>query len=91
MIIRATRNTFPEQRKTRFLRELAAEGFIPDRYQWVSSFESQGSPVSWLVDSSWMQLHECNTARTRKYMFRLLFSAALLFLVLMSAILLHWI
>jgi hypothetical protein len=87
VIIRATRNTFSDQRKTRFLRHLAAEGFIPDRTEWVSNLESAWSRVHWLVDTSWVQFHEGNTARTRKFMIRLLIAAVLLWLGTMATFL----
>ena len=91
VVIRATRNTFSDQRKTRFLRQLAAEGFIPDRYQWVSSFESKWSQVCWVVDASWLKLHEANTVRTRRFMIRLLLGAGMFWLGLMLALFFHWI
>ena len=34
--VRATRDTFTEQRKASFVRELAAEGFISDSYEPLS-------------------------------------------------------
>ncbi len=91
VVIRASRNSFSEQRKTFFLHELAAEGFIPDRYQWVSNFEANWSLVSWFVDASWVRVHESNTARTRKFMVRLLLSAAFCWLGMMAACLFGWI
>jgi hypothetical protein len=46
VIIRASCDTFSERRKLRFVRELAAEGFIADCFQW----SCRG--VRWLVDES---------------------------------------
>src|SRR5258708_19436005 len=37
VVIRATRDNFSEARKSFFIRELAAEGFIPDACGWFSS------------------------------------------------------
>ena len=34
VLVRATRDTFSSARKEYFIRELAAEGFIPDEFQW---------------------------------------------------------
>src|SRR5512141_94968 len=55
VLIHATRATFSEERKAYFIRELAAEGFIPVDYKWFSDRSSfSGNPVvRWLVDCSW--------------------------------------
>ena len=34
--VRASKNNVPEPRKLLFIHKLAAEGFIPDNYQWFS-------------------------------------------------------
>ena len=91
VIIRATRNTFSDERKAAFLHELAAEGFIPDRYQWSSNSGAAWAPVRWLVDNSWMQIYPANTARTRRFMLRLLGAAAVIWLLTMSALIIHWV
>jgi len=84
--VRATRDTFSESRKIRFIHQLAAEGFIADRYQWFSSFETPGWNVRWQVDSSWLELSKAAAARTRQFMIRLLASSALLWLGIMAAL-----
>ena len=90
IIIRASRNTFGEQRKRRFIHELAAEGFIPDDYEWLSLASSELSRgVRWLVDVSWLRLDPAVTAKARRFMARLITGAGLLWLVLMTALLLH--
>jgi hypothetical protein len=91
VIIRATRNSFSDRRKTHFIRRLAAEGFIPDHYQWTSSVDSEWSQVCWMVDASWVRVHKGNTVRTRRFMIRLLASMALIWLGIMAAVLFHWI
>jgi hypothetical protein len=91
VVIHASRNTFSDQRKARFLRHLAAEGFIPDEHQWFSGFKSQGSQVCWLVDTSWVGVPKAIIVRSRNFMIRLLISATLLWLGLMAAVLFHWI
>lgn len=76
--IRATRNNLSSRRKMLFVRHLAAEGFIADRYQWFSGADSDWSHVRWLQDASWVRLPQAKIARTGKFMVRLLISAALL-------------
>ena len=88
VVIRATRNNFPESRKTSFIRELAAEGFISETYQWFCGFDERSSlPVRWLVDYSWLKLDQDACARTNRFMIRLISGAIILFLVMMSAVL----
>lgn len=84
VVIRATRNTFSERRKAFFIRELAAEGFIPDSYRWLASGESPSVPgVCWLVDISWVELPKAALAGTHRFMMRLLAGGFLLWLALM--------
>jgi hypothetical protein len=53
--VRAAADDFNEERKGAFIRELAAEGFIADRYQWYSGSDSSGySGVTWIIDRSWL-------------------------------------
>ncbi len=68
--IRATRDTFTERQKDFFVRELAAEGFIPEEAQW---FRAEGpnswqQGVQWLVDFSWLEIDQAVVARTRRWM-----------------------
>src|SRR5882724_12446521 len=80
VIIRASRNTFSARHKIHFLRFLATEGFIPDRYQRISSFDAEWAQVCWLVDFSCARNRLGNPTRTRKIMFRVLGWAVLLWL-----------
>jgi hypothetical protein len=91
VIVRATRNTFSPRRKIQFLRFLAAEGFIPDRYQRISNFDMEGLPVCWLVEFSCARAQLSGPARTRKIVFRMLGWAVLLWLGLIAAISFRWI
>jgi hypothetical protein len=43
VVNRATRDTFSAQRKASIVRELAAEGFIPDRYRRITAGAADGS------------------------------------------------
>jgi hypothetical protein len=74
--IRATRDTFSEQRKMAFLHELAAEGFIDDSHQWTSLRGSDfGQGVHWRVDRSWLGLTRKVASRTRRIYTLLLVSS----------------
>lgn len=88
--IRASRNSFSEARKTRFIRELAEEGFIPDRFRWLcSSAASAATGVYWLVDRSCFRPDATQTGCTRRFMLRLLGAVACFWLVLMGLLFLR--
>ncbi len=85
--IRATRDTFSEQRKRCFIHELAAEGFIPDDYEWRSLAGSEMSRgVRWFVDVSWLRIDPAVTAIARRFMVRLLAGGFLLWFALMAGL-----
>jgi hypothetical protein len=89
IVIHASRNTFSEERKARFIRELAAEGFIPDHYQWLAPIGPETSyGVRWLVDISCFKPDKALAAGTRRFMVRLLSSAALLWLLMIGFLIL---
>jgi len=52
VVVRATRDSFSEDRKASFIHELASEGFIPDEFLWYSA-HGTGPLVSWTVDPFW--------------------------------------
>ena len=87
VVIRASRNCFSEERKHCFIRELAAEGFIDEAWCW----RPQGSPggVHWLVEAGGFMPAAAAVAQTRRFMRRLIFSSAGLWLCLMGLLLLH--
>ncbi len=76
--IRATRDTFSSIRKDFFVRELAAEGFIPEQYRWASQADCGVSygRVRWLVDYGWLAISEEILAKSRRFALRL-FAVAL--------------
>ncbi|MEM1059551.1 MAG: hypothetical protein AAGK14_09910 [Verrucomicrobiota bacterium] len=49
-------DNFSEQRKAYFVRELAAEGFIPDHYSFLSENELLG--VKWHLGTEWCSVNE---------------------------------
>jgi hypothetical protein len=85
VLIRTSRDTFSERRKACFVRELAAEGFIPDTYQWFSSSGADSFlGVRWLVDISWLKLPAAVLAGAKRFMQRLLAGTALFWCLLMT-------
>jgi hypothetical protein len=78
--VRATRDSFSDQRKISFIRELVAEGFIPEDYRWLGLPEGRSPQrgVRWLVDASWLRLDEASLARTRRIFMKSLVTAVLL-------------
>ncbi|HUK83203.1 MAG TPA: hypothetical protein VLZ12_11300 [Verrucomicrobiae bacterium] len=83
VVIRASRDTFSERRKQNFIRELAAEGFIADCFQW----SCRG--VRWLVDASSAMPGKAVTARTNRFMIRLFVCSVLLWLAIMGGVFLR--
>jgi hypothetical protein len=52
IVIHSARGDFSPREKSLCIRYLAAEGFIPERYEWFADPEFCG--LTWLVDSSWI-------------------------------------
>ena len=84
VIIRATANTFSRERKRYFIRELAAEGFIPDDLGWspFADSESFAPAIRWVVDCSWLRLDEGLIARHRRLVRRFILPVALSWLLI---------
>lgn len=88
--IRAARDDLSEKEKLLFVRYLAAEGYIPDLYQWFSGpMAGCYSGLEWIVDTS----RNTSTDRARhmalRQIVRVLWCAALLWLALMSFAFVH--
>jgi hypothetical protein len=82
--IRASADTFSRRRKISFLRELVAEGFIPDEYQWSSlSALRSDYPIVWLVDRSGFEVVGENLA-SRRLAIRLFAATSLIVALLMG-------
>ena len=79
--IRATRDTFSEERKRYFIRELAAEGFIADEFRWHTGASALLRRVDWRIDITWLKLPPAVLARARNLMRWLLGSTTLLWTV----------
>ena len=88
VVVRAAHDNFSERRKAFLIRQLAAEGYIPDRYE---SF-TEDAPVSgliWVLDRSLLIIGPEATRRTRRFMWRLI-AAGCLLLVLEVALAFLW-
>lgn len=68
VIVQCTQDNVPEKRKTFFIRELAAEGFIPDEYQWFSGTTTESLRVQWVKDWSWVKVPETMGGRSVKFL-----------------------
>jgi len=65
--IRATADTFSRQRKNCFIRELTAEGFIPDdRWFPPSDPDPSSRGIRWLIDASWVKIDQALIARNHR-------------------------
>jgi hypothetical protein len=89
IVIRAAQDNFSLREKTFFIRYLAAEGYIPQRYEWFADAETVPfSGLTWLVDSSWLKQSEPQRTALRQIV-RLIFGALLFWLALMTLAFLH--
>jgi hypothetical protein len=89
VIVRATRNTFSERRKVQFIRELAAEGFIPDGCQWYPL--PAGMPrIRWVIDVSWLKMSKAAKSHTRRVVLGLVGGGLLVWTALLSALMLTY-
>ena len=88
-VIRATRDNFTGKRKAMFIRELAAEGHIPDRYQWFFEPNSIECPsVKWVIDRSWVALDPEVRGRAERHVLGVILGSSL-FLLLLILVLCH--
>lgn len=87
VVIRTTRDTFSSERKARFVRELAAEGFISEEFLWLPpAVTGTSRGVRWLVDRSCYLPGPAFAARTSRFVVRLLGATTLLwvFMIVMT-------
>jgi hypothetical protein len=85
VVIRASRNKFSDERKARFVRYLASEGFIPESYRFHPLAES-GSfmGVRWMVDISWLKPDPALAANAQRSIIRVLAGGGLVWLLTMG-------
>jgi hypothetical protein len=86
VLIRATRDTFSEDQKACFIRELALEGFIPESYQFFSGSISEYQGIRWTIDYSWLEIPPDVIRRSNRFM-RVTFAAiAIVWLLAMTTL-----
>jgi len=80
VVIRATRDTFTEDRKASFIHELAAEGFIPEDYMWYTPYGGRrtGRTILWKIDPFWPGESAPESHRRLVYIQALSYSALIL-------------
>ena len=89
VLIRTTRNNVPERRRQFFVRELAAEGYIPDRYQWLAEAGCDGlEPVRWVHDASWLEVDAIFLQENQSFARRMMICGGILWLAMMGLLLL---
>lgn len=87
VVIRATTNHFSERRKSFFIRHLAAEGYIPCRFQWLVGMGLDGlTGLKWMVDNSWLRVNPEMTRRTSRIMRRTLIGAGTVWLAIIISL-----
>ena len=78
VVIRASRDTFSEERKACFIRELAAEGFIPG--------DDESLTICWVSEASPATRQRGLATRTDRFMIRLWLSSVLLLICMMGTL-----
>ncbi len=86
VLIRSTKNNFSEQRKIFFIRELAAEGFIPEHYEWFSGSAFGTHGIKWVKDCSWVKIPAAVVRRSNCFMKPLLPGACIFWLAVMRVV-----
>lgn len=87
VIIRSARDNFSATRKLFFIRYLAAEGYIPARYQRLVEFgEAAAERLTWVVDRSWLTKSVTNRCTANRFMCGVLCGGILMWLVLIAAL-----
>lgn len=86
--VRASKNNVPDERKVFFIRKLAAEGFIPDNYQWFSGIMDGSNGLRWIKDYSWLKKNQKAVVRkSNRAMGKMLVAACVLWVVMIRILL----
>ena len=84
VIIRATRDNFSARRKAFFIRHLAAEGYIPDRFEKLYQPGCDAlSTIRWIIDPACLKPSVSPKRQTGRFMWWLLLGTFVLWLALM--------
>jgi len=85
--VRATKNNCSQERQISFIRKLAAEGFLPDEYQWFSGATDGSNGVRWIKDLSWLKIEPAVQKPSHRFMKRLFIAACVLWIAMMRVLL----
>jgi len=88
VLMRAAQDNFSMRRKAFLIRQLAAEGYIPDDYQWCTEF-AWPEGLTWVVDRSLLQLGGEARRRTHRAMHRLILAGCALWVAELALLLLQ--
>ena len=77
VLFRAAHDNFSERRKAFLIRQLAAEGYIPDQYERLTEHE-WAPDLLWVVDHSLIRMGPDATRRVSRFMQRLIMGGCLL-------------
>jgi hypothetical protein len=87
VIFRAAHDNFSERRKAFLIRQLAAEGYIPDCFEQFTE-QTRQSGLVWVVDSSLIYMGPEASRRCARFMRRLVLGGCLLWLIEVGVLLL---
>ena len=88
--IRAARNNLSVRRKLYLIRYLAAEGYIPGRFERICERRPNGiSAIRWVIDPSCFKPALTPRQQTNRFMVRLILGAVALWFGLMAFAFLH--
>lgn len=85
--IRSSKNNVSYKRKISFIRELAAEGFIPDHYEWFSGSLDGSDGLRWIHDYSWLTRQPTRFPKSNRFMKCLLVFSSVLWIAMMRVLL----
>src|SRR5947209_6567377 len=83
VLIRATRDSFSDDQKAFFIRQLATEGFIPERFEFFTGSIGDFTGIRWVIDFSWLEIPREVTRRSNRFMAKALGAAALIWILAM--------
>jgi hypothetical protein len=90
VVIRTVQRGVSPSQKSSFIHYLAAEGFIPERYQWFDDSPLEfHSNLKWLVDCFRPQVRPFALRNPLRRIFSVILCASVLWLALMSLAVMH--
>ena len=85
VIIHAVRDNFSPRRKAFFIRHLAAEGYIPDRFERLYHSGSDAfATVRWIIDPACLRPKISSRRQSNRFMVRLIIGAVVLWHALIA-------